>query len=103
MQTVDANSNVIIVIPFDCTTLEIIPTRLIVHKLTFWHNKTYDHPVNEKNVERFLSQLKIFKPTVNLNAPELRCCAVDVPSVYNNGEAGVYQIHYMGEVVYCRC
>jgi hypothetical protein len=103
MQTNDANSSVIIVIPFDCTTLEIIPTPLKVHKLNFWFNKTYDHPVNEQNVERFLSQLKMFKPTIDLRAQELKCCAVDVPSVYNHGQAGVHEICYMGEIVYCRC
>jgi len=103
MQQNNSNDNCIIVIPFDCITLEIIQKRIIVHVLCFWYNRSLDHPVTDQNIERFLSQLKMFKPTVYPDSPELGCRALDVPANYQKGEVGVHQIHYMGQVVYCRC
>ena len=103
MQQNNANGNCIIVIPFDCATFEVIQKRIIVHKLHFWYNNTLDHPVNKQNLELFLSHVKMFKPTVYPDAPESGCYALNIPATYKNGEAGVHQIHYMGQIVYCRC
>jgi hypothetical protein len=103
MQQHSANGNCIIVIPFDWTTFEVIEKRLVVYKLYFWHDDSYDHAVNEQNLNLFLLQLKMFKPTIYPNAQELKCCALNVPFAYQHGEAGVHQIHYKGQVVYCRC
>ena len=103
MQHNNANSSCITVIPFDGTTLETIQRPLVVYKLCFWHGNTYEHQVNEQNLGLFLSQLKLFKPTINPGAQELKCYAINVPTFYQDGEAGVHQIHYMGQIVYCRC
>jgi hypothetical protein len=102
MQQQIANGNCIIVVPFYPIAPNVIFKQLNIDRLFFWHKGTFDHTVNEETLKFFLFHVQLFGATVYPDCPELGCIAINAPAEYNNGETGVNQIHYKGQVVYCR-
>ena len=102
MQENNSNGNCILVVPFYPFASNAIFDPLRIEKLYFWHKETFDHPVNEETLKFFLFHAQLFGASVYPGCPELGCIAINVPAEYSNGETGVNQIHYKGEVVYSR-
>ena len=92
----------ITVIPFCPHNSENRRIELLVRRLYFWYNETFDHLVNDETVTQFLKQARMFGATIYPDCPELGCSAINCEENYKNGEAAVNEIHYKGQVIYCR-
>jgi hypothetical protein len=103
MQQQHANGNCIIVIPCNLFSLDALFRPLQIDKLYFWHQNTFNHPVTEQTLKYFLFHVQLFGATVYPDCPELGCSAINSSAFLNKGESAVSQIHYKGQLIYCRC
>ena len=77
-------------------------TEVVVNKLYFWYNNTFSHPINDETISRFLLNVKMFGATIFPERPEKGCISLDGDKSFDPGEIMVSQIHYKGDVIYCR-
>ena len=93
----------ITVIPFCSHCKKNFRREIIVHKLCFWFNESFDHRVNDESIREFLSNVKMFGASIYPDYPELGCFAINRNEIFSPaGKTGVGEIYYKGEVIYCR-
>ena len=76
--------------------------RVVIEKLYFWHDNTFDHPINDRTINQFLLHVKMFGATVFPDHPGLGCLSINGDKKYEKGEVTVHQILYKGDVIYCK-
>lgn len=91
----------ITVIPYCPHSNDNSRIELIIKRLYFWYNETFDHMVNDETITQFLKQAQMFGATVYPDCPELGCSA-NYEEDYKNGEAAVSEILYKGQVIYSK-
>lgn len=93
----------ITVIPYCPHCSEYFRKEIIVERLCFWLDNTINHPVNDESIKQFLRNVSLFGASVYPDYPELGCFAINGDESFNpTGKTGVSEIHYKGEVIYCR-
>lgn len=76
---------------------------IVIRKLCFWFNNTISHAVDEESILQFLKNVKLFGACVYPDFPELGCFAINGDESFSPaGKTRVGEIHYKGEVIYCR-
>ena len=91
----------IIVIPYSQNQVTYCK-EIVVSNLYFWHNNTFHHPINDETIALFLLHVKMFGATVFPENPKKGCLSINGDNNYEPGETAVSQIHYKGDVIYCR-
>ena len=76
--------------------------RIVISTLYFWHCNSFHHRINDLTIHQFLLHVKMFGATVFPENPEKGCLAIDGGKQYKPGEAPVSEIHYKGQLIYCR-
>lgn len=79
-------------------------TSILISKLCFWFNNKFNHEVNHDSINAFMLHVKLFGASVYPDYPELGCYAINGDEITGiQGKVLVGEIHYKGEVIYCRC
>lgn len=93
----------ITIIPYCPHCAAIYRNKIVVRKLCFWSENKFDHTVTEASLKQFLLHVKIYGASVYPDFPELGCYAIDGDKTFSPaGKTGVSEIHYNGEVIWCR-
>jgi hypothetical protein len=92
--------NCVQVIPSCPCSRDVLNERITIHRLNFWYNGSYTHPVTEITIQAFLRHTQLYGATMFLQSPQLGCFSLNGDPHYQNGEVTVAQIIYLGEVIY---
>jgi len=77
--------------------------KIVIRTLCFWFNNTINHPVDDESIQQFLKNVQMFGASVYPDFPELGCFAINGDESFSPaGKTRVGEIHYKGEVIYCR-
>jgi hypothetical protein len=93
----------ITIIPYCPERPDRFREKIVIRKLNFACNDVYAHPVNDESIRKFLLHIKLFGASFYPDFPEFGCYAINADEVFTPGDkCGVSEIHYKGEVIFCR-
>ena len=92
----------ITVIPYCLYGNEKVRQKIKTQTLCFWFDNTIYHPVNDESIKHFLMHVKMFGASINPDKPESGCFAINAGESLNPVYQSVSEIHYKGQVIYCR-